>query len=770
MRARLTLALAAVLASGGAAGAQPVSKDGASASAGARFHLITLDPGHFHASLVQKYMYPDVDSTVRVYAPAGDDLQQHLARIDAFNTRAESPTKWKETVYTGADYFERMLADKPPVGSVVVIAGNNARKTEYILRSVQSGLNVLGDKPMVRTAADLVQLRKAFDVARAKGVLLYDIMTERHEITNTLQRELANRAAVFGTLVKGTPENPGIRMESIHYLYKNVNGTPLRRPEWFFDVKQEGEGLQDVGTHLIDLVQWEAFPDQPLRESDVTVLSSRRWATPVTPAQYKTVTGADSFPSYLKGDVRNGALQYFSNGDVVYRIRGVNVRVQATWDFEAPKGSGDQHHSVLRGTKATLEIRQGAPEKWKPTLYVRRDASVPAADFERALRAAVASLQATYPGVEVQPSGDEWQLVVPTKYDIGHEQHFAQVTNDYLSYLRAGKLPAWEVPNMLVKYATLAKAYELSHSARAAAGGWVRDAGSLAWASGDGFVWRFTFDKARGGKPFFEPVTVAAGPSLTNFKPADHPWHYGLWFSWKYINHVNYWEEDRTSGQAAGATQWSAPQIDARPDGSATIRMQLTYAQPTGEVDLTESRRLEISAPDASGAYTIDWTMRFTAGKDGAVLDRTPMPGEPNGAVNGGYAGLSVRLAASPLAVAFTTSEGPVTEFVRDRARPNAVAAGASFTLDGQPVGAIAILSDSSNTAGEAPWYMINSPAPADFRFMCAAILAPAVRTIPAGGTMDLRYRVAVRRAPWTPSDLSAALTRWVDGSRSASR
>ena len=38
-------------------------------------HLITLDPGHFHAALVQKSMYADVDSVVHVYAPGGNDLQ-----------------------------------------------------------------------------------------------------------------------------------------------------------------------------------------------------------------------------------------------------------------------------------------------------------------------------------------------------------------------------------------------------------------------------------------------------------------------------------------------------------------------------------------------------------------------------------------------------------------------------------------------------------------------------------------------------------------------
>jgi len=295
-------------------------------------------------------------------------------------------------------------------------------------------------------------------------------------------------------------------------------------------------------------------------------------------------------------------------------------------------------------------------------------------------------------------------------------------------------------------------------------GAWLRDSTTLAWTAAGTTVWRFSFDP-KSGKPFFDPVGVGGGPSLTNFKPQDHPWHYGLWFSWKYINHLNYWEEDRTSGQAAGATRWSAPAIETWPDGSATIRMQVTYARPTGVVDMSEERTLHVSAPAADGSYTIDWTMHFTAGRDGAALDRTPMPGEPNGAVNGGYAGLSVRLAASPLAMTVTSTDGPVARFDRDRARPAAAAVAANFTQDSTAAGAIAILSHPANIAtadGKAPWYVINAPAPQDFRFICAAVLAPAVRMLKPGEPWDLRYRVALRRAPWTPDALDDALATWL--------
>ena len=287
---------------------------------------------------------------------------------------------------------------------------------------------------------------------------------------------------------------------------------------------------------------------------------------------------------------------------------------------------------------------------------------------------------------------------------------------------------------------------------------WSRDETSLAWRAGDTVVWRFSFD-AQKGKPFFNPLTVAGGPTLTSFQPADHPWHYGLWFSWKYLNGANYWEEDRASGKAAGATRWSPPVIATQPDGRATITLALSYTHPSGRVDLTEARELRISAPATDGSYTIDWHARFTAGKETVVLDRTPMPGEPKGAVNGGYAGLSLRLAAAPLGIALVTTAGPVTDFVRDRARPAAPAVACRFTDGGRDVGAIALLSDPANAGEAAPWYLINS---AEFRFACAAILAPKPRPIAAGGHFDLRYRILLRRSGWTPEALRASQAAWL--------
>lgn len=293
--------------------------------------------------------------------------------------------------------------------------------------------------------------------------------------------------------------------------------------------------------------------------------------------------------------------------------------------------------------------------------------------------------------------------------------------------------------------------------AQRAAGQWQRSDTSIAWQVGSDVVWKFTFD-SKSGKPYFDPVAPVGGARLTNFKPEDHPWHYGLWFSWKYINGANYWEEDRTSGRSAGLTSWKPPSIETTADGRASIVVDVSYTHPSGRVDLTEARRLVVSPPDANGGYTIDWRSRFVAGPEGATLDRTPMPAEPRGAVNGGYAGLGARLASPPLVMHVVTTDGPITEFVSDRARPNAPAVAANFSDNGRVVGAIAILSDAANIGERAPWYIINNDT---MRFLDPAILAPAVRTLKPGEAWTLTYRIAIRRTAWTPELLKAALAAW---------
>ncbi len=424
--------------------------------------LMTLDPGHFHAALIQKSMYEQIDPTVYVFAPEGSDVTDHLSLIEGYNKRADNPTAWTEKVYTGPDYLEKMLSEKP--GNVMMVAGNNAKKTEYIQKAIESGINVFADKPMVITPEAFPVLEQAFRTAEEKGILLYDIMTERHEITAIIQRELTKIHEVFGGLTEGTPEQPAIVQESVHYFSKVVSGNALKRPAWFFDTAQQGEGIVDVTTHLVDLAQWEGFPKIILNKSDVQLISAKRWSTDLTQKQFEEVTKLNEFPEFLKKDLAGNLLKVFSNGEIVYKLKGKTVKVDVIWNFEDPAGTGDTHYSIMRGKLCNVVIKQGKEESFKPTIYIEANITEGLPAFEGGLKKAVEQDIATkYPGLKLLKLNDKlWTVAIPDKYKLGHEAHFGEVTEEYLSYLKLGKLPEWEVPGMITKYYTTTEAMKMA--------------------------------------------------------------------------------------------------------------------------------------------------------------------------------------------------------------------------------------------------------------------------------------------------------------------
>jgi len=423
--------------------------------------LLTVAPGHFHAYLVQNRMYPQLSPDVNVYAPEGPELDAHLKKIDSFNTREKDPTAWKTTVYRGDDFLQKMIQEKK--GNLVVLAGNNAKKTNYILESVKAGLNVLSDKPMAINPGNFEMLKEAFKVAQEKNVLLYDIMTERYEITAMLQRFFIHCPEVFGTMDPGTKDDPSVTKESIHHFSKIVAGSPLRRPPWFFDVKQQGEGIVDVSTHLVDLVQWELLPSQIIADADVKMLKAKRFTTILTPEQFKRTTACETFPSYLQEYKKaDGNIEIPCNGEFVYTLRGVHCKISVIWNYEAPAGAADTHFSLMRGTKVSAVIRQGKEQGYKPMLYLDLRPGVDAASIEPALKKAIVEANKQWPGVDVKRIATGWELVIPQGYYNGHEAHFGQVMEKYLGFLDAGKMPTWEVPNMIQKYRTIMEAYKMS--------------------------------------------------------------------------------------------------------------------------------------------------------------------------------------------------------------------------------------------------------------------------------------------------------------------
>jgi len=426
--------------------------------------LINLNPGHFHAGLIHLHNYPQIDPDVKVYAPEGRELDSYLSMVNQFNTRDENPTNWNPEVYTGEDYLSRMLEEKP--GNVMVVAGNNARKIEYINNAVENGINVLSDKPMIINPDQFPVFQETLQLADQQGLVVNDMMTERHEITSILQKELSQIPELFGELQPGSPEEPAIVKESVHFFYKTVAGETLVRPAWFFDVNQQGEAIVDVSTHLVDLILWQVFPEQPIDFQNpadgVEMVNARVWDTDLTRSQFELITTQQNFPDYLMSDVvEDSVLKVSANGEFVFKTRGVYGKVSAQWGFTNPDG-GDTHYSIMRGSLADLVIHQDVDQDFIATLYVEPTEAADQDNFESILQNALESLEIHYAGLTAEKTELGWQINVPSEYIETHEEHFTRVTERYLNTLVDGALPAWERTNLETKYYLTTQAYSES--------------------------------------------------------------------------------------------------------------------------------------------------------------------------------------------------------------------------------------------------------------------------------------------------------------------
>jgi predicted dehydrogenase len=417
-----------------------------------KLRLIEVAPGHFHAAQLHSEMLDDFSDEVHVYAPLGPELTAHLDTIGRFNSRAADPTHWSLRVFAGPDYLDEMLREPP--GNVVVLSGRNGKKIDLVLAALRAGQNVLADKPWIIEAADLPKLETALELARTHGLIAYDCMTQRFDTAYQIQRELVRDPAIFGDPATGSPDAPAVRLENLHSILKSSAGAVMRRPPWFFDIHEQGEGIADVATHLVDLVEWTLFPAQTLNyRRDARVVRALRSPTKVTAAQFEQVTGERSWPSYLASSVKGGVLEYYANGEAVVTLRGVHIGLRVGWQFQAAPGQKDTYLASYQGTRAHVELRQGAAEN-----YVAEVSVIPAPGADRsrvqaALRARLAALAPDFPGLRVEETGQKFHIVIPKEDRLPEDEQFPRLARQFTGYVRSPKtLPAYEESYMITKY------------------------------------------------------------------------------------------------------------------------------------------------------------------------------------------------------------------------------------------------------------------------------------------------------------------------------
>lgn len=434
----------------------------------AELTLMLLDPGHFHAALLQKEMLPGISPRAHIYAPLGPELMRHLQWVNAFNQRAENPTRWELEIHATPNSLERLLRERP--GSIVFLSGRNRNKIQAIEACTHAGLHVLADKPWVIEPEDYGRLRTALEIARRRNVVIFDAMTQRYEITCLVQRELVRDPAILGERIRGTEENPAVRLESVHYLLKQMAGMLTLRPTWFFDIHQQGEGLTDAGTHLVDQAQWTFFPDRALEIGrDVRVVRAARWPTPLTREQFQQVTGAAAFPPELEPYVNGDRLDYFCNNRVLYTARDIHIQIETRWDFAPSAGGRDTELAVFRGSLATVERRQGPEQNFKSEIYVVPLQPERFAQVRDAVHKRLEALAARWPGLQAREQEGRIWVEIPDALRTDHEAHFAQLVRHFLGYVSSpATLPVWEKPNMLVKYFVTTRGVELARRQPAA--------------------------------------------------------------------------------------------------------------------------------------------------------------------------------------------------------------------------------------------------------------------------------------------------------------
>lgn len=421
MKTQLSILAAATIAAAGCTSGNQIS------DVASQHHLAVVDPGHFHAALVTKSPIEALDDTIRLYAPEGKEVEQYLGFIDSYNHAAGKPTSWVIDTVIGDQYLDALAEDS--ISDIVILAGNNRHKTDYIAAAVKAGKNVLADKPMAIDRNGFDKLVDAYAEADSKGLLIYELMTERYDTINVLTRQLLHSDYV-GPLSTDSL-TPAVKMTSTHHFFKNVSGSPLMRPEWYYDIEQQGEGIADVTTHLLDLVMWQCFPDEAIDyTTDVEVLDAGHSTTTLTPEQFFRSTGVEI----------DEPLEVYCNGYILARIKNLTVRIEVVWNFEAPAGMGDSFCATYRFDNGMLQVVQDATTGDLKQIFINKFDTEDVANDEAV------------------------SINVPKELRSGHEDHFNLVTGSFLRYLDGQPVPEWERANTLAKYYITTKAVEIARS------------------------------------------------------------------------------------------------------------------------------------------------------------------------------------------------------------------------------------------------------------------------------------------------------------------
>jgi hypothetical protein len=253
-------------------------------------------------------------------------------------------------------------------------------------------------------------------------------------------------------------------------------------------------------------------------------------------------------------------------------------------------------------------------------------------------------------------------------------------------------------------------------------------------------------------KPFIHPIRTPDGLEMTADAPLDHFWHRGVWFAWKYVNGVNYWEENQELVGRQIATAPPPVLVDDENPDWAMWGHVIEWKDWLGgkeNVRLLEDRTFTCQILD-DGAILLDLESVFTPTED-VILDRTPYT------TWGGYGGLVVRMTQALQRQNIVFDDGTTTQKpVGERHRWGAIQGQLDTGRD--RFAAFVFMPSPRNFRHPEPFYGDARPF---YNFFGPAPLFHEPHPLAAGENLRYAVRLAILPRPVSPDEVNLYYNEW---------
>lgn len=272
--------------------------------------------------------------------------------------------------------------------------------------------------------------------------------------------------------------------------------------------------------------------------------------------------------------------------------------------------------------------------------------------------------------------------------------------------------------------------------------------------------WTYTWEGVP--RPFVHPVRTPSGRVVSIDAPDDHPWQHALWFTIKFVDGDNFWEEYDAFGTLR---QTTPPELTMLDDGSLRADSTIDWVRPDGET-VVATEQLSLVHRTLDDAVALDWDVILIPAVD-VELDRTPYT------TWGGYGGLTLRGRPDWHDTELRLTDGAARHQVLGERSPWCALDGPmpepGEAPDGRdPQVGIVMLDHPHNAGHPVPWYASTRQPAYELEdwtnFVNAAFLWDGPMRLGAGEALRLRYRFLVHDGRWSDGRCRQAWADWVAG------